>query len=445
MKKLDELRHKGSNLYVSGRIQEALKVYLQLTANTHYPKKTSHKDKLNDLHGMVAMYNYLGDYNSALNTAKRIYSLNPDDYSALYTLSANYLFAKQPDKTIEIALQAETIKSDDLALYDVFAEAYMLLGELGKASAAGTRSIDLKDQATQNKRVYEIPEPAISPFNTQNKSKNVIAFTLFGDNPRYCETAVINSLLAPDLYPFWSCRFYHDKHVPLHVLDRLQKNGAQLILKQESDDIKDKLFWRFLVMSDHSIDRYIVRDCDSVINTKESMAVNEWIKTGQRFHIMRDFYTHTELILAGMFGGTTDVFTDIELMIKEFKTLVHENRMHLDQLFLRNCIWPTIKNHALIHDHCFNNKHSKPFPASAVLPDNKHIGQNEATLDINVNLANGKDGDRVKWSMFDQEHNIICSYFSTLQKGAWHSQIPMSYVEGLQNKTYYIKSELVKK
>ncbi|MCP4970126.1 MAG: hypothetical protein GY932_05970 [Arcobacter sp.] len=43
--------------------------------------------------------------------------------------------------------------------------------------------------------------------------------------------------------------------------------------EDKTQDIKDMLFWRFSVISDKTIDRYIVRDCDSVISFKEAKAV----------------------------------------------------------------------------------------------------------------------------------------------------------------------------
>ena len=144
--------------------------------------------------------------------------------------------------------------------------------------------------------------------------------------------------------------------MPIDVIRRLKDTNAEVIVKPKPEDIKQILFWRFQVMSDQTIDRYIVRDCDSVINEKEALAVQEWIKSEKSFHIMRDFYTHTDLILAGMFGGTVEIFEDINESISSFQKQAHSLRTHLDQLFLRLKVWPRIKNDVLGQDSFFHDK-----------------------------------------------------------------------------------------
>ena len=45
---------------------------------------------------------------------------------------------------------------------------------------------------------------------------------------------------------------------------------------------------------------YWVRDADSVVNVREKVAVEEWLASTRHFHLMRDHYDHSELVLAGM-------------------------------------------------------------------------------------------------------------------------------------------------
>lgn len=66
------------------------------------------------------------------------------------------------------------------------------------------------------------------PFSP-NPQENIIAFSLFGANPRYCETSILNTKLAQEIYPEWTCRFYVDESVPELVQQRLQANGAQVV------------------------------------------------------------------------------------------------------------------------------------------------------------------------------------------------------------------------
>ncbi|KAK7067911.1 hypothetical protein SK128_027671 [Halocaridina rubra] len=64
--------------------------------------------------------------------------------------------------------------------------------------------------------------------------------------------------------------------------------------------------WRFSVMGDPLVTRYIVRDSDSPILQREIDAVNEWQAAGTCFHMMRDNIFHRSPIMAGMWGGCND-------------------------------------------------------------------------------------------------------------------------------------------
>jgi hypothetical protein len=92
--------------------------------------------------------------------------------------------------------------------------------------------------------------------------KNIIAFSLYGDQPRYCETLIKNIETAKSLFPGWCCRVYLDNSVPQHVWQRLQGAGAQLVDMSHEKGIYPTL-WRFLVMDDPTVERFLVRDADS--------------------------------------------------------------------------------------------------------------------------------------------------------------------------------------
>jgi ATP synthase protein I len=60
--------------------------------------------------------------------------------------------------------------------------------------------------------------------------------------------------------------------------------------------------WRFLALDDPLAHRILFRDADSVISRREAGAVEQWIASGKRFHMMRDWGSHTALILAELWG-----------------------------------------------------------------------------------------------------------------------------------------------
>jgi hypothetical protein len=308
-----------------------------------------------------------------------------DTYERFLQLSHQNLFKKDLKRAIVYANIAQTIRDDDHRLYDILAEAYMLTEEYDRSIEAGRESLILKDRLTSKYGSISLPAKPIKPFDRSKREHNIISFSLFGDNHIYLMGALENAKVAKDIYPHWCCRFYCDRSVPLDTISKLQELDSQIIIRDTTDIRDEMLLWRFEVMSDKTIDRYIIRDCDSILNQKESVAVSEWIESNRRFHVMRDFYTHTDLILAGMFGGVTDVFSDIRSLIDRFHKIKEPNISHQDQLFLRVFVWQTIKQDLLVHDSLFGLDDSYPFPQYTIEGREGHIGERVYVTNSNQN------------------------------------------------------------
>jgi hypothetical protein len=124
------------------------------------------------------------------------------------------------------------------------------------------------------------------------------------------------------------------------------------------------------------VKRFLVRDADSLLSVKERVAVDAWLASDKYFHLMRDFYTHTDLMLAGMWGGVANVLPSIDKLWRSFRSTKMEGRT-TDQRFLGDMIWPTVSQSCLIHDSVFTGcLGSVPFPPYGELPPGHHIGQN---------------------------------------------------------------------
>ncbi len=129
--------------------------------------------------------------------------------------------------------------------------------------------------------------------------------------------------------------------------------------------------------NDPRVFRFLVRDVDSVLNAREAAAVEAWIDSGQPFHVMRDWWTHTDLILAGMWGGVAGVLPDIARLMKAYRPPNLETP-NIDQWFLRDRIWPCLRGRVLVHDRCFAAPGRHPFPGPQA-PEGHHVGQCEFT------------------------------------------------------------------
>ena len=190
--------------------------------------------------------------------------------------------------------------------------------------------------------------------------KKVISFSLWGDNTKYTIGAIKNANLTNEIYNGWISRFYCGKSVPEDILNQLKSiyNCEVIIMDEEGD--WSGMFWRFLPASESDIEVMLSRDCDSRLNLREKVAVDEWMKSYKSFHIMRDHPWHGTQILGGMWGVKYPKLKRMKEMIEEYKK---GNFWQVDQNFLKEKIYSLIVNDCMSHDEFFNyNSHSRQFP-----------------------------------------------------------------------------------
>ena len=209
-------------------------------------------------------------------------------------------------------------------------------------------------------------EPAAEAGKPRKKGERVIAFSLWGANPRYLRGALHNQLRAPLLYPGFRSRFYVDSSVPADLLEALEAEGAQIVMEEGEPSQRRRLTRRFLVADDPGVAVYLVRDADSLVNAREAAAVREWLDSGKPIHAMRDWWTHTDPLLAGMWGGLGGVLPPLEPLIDTYKSGVLETP-NWDQWFLRDRVWPSVRKKAFVHDRLFATQGSHPFPGLRAL------------------------------------------------------------------------------
>ena len=191
--------------------------------------------------------------------------------------------------------------------------------------------------------------------------KKIISFSLWGDNPIYTQGAIRNAELAKEIYPDWVCRYYVGKSTPNDIVVKLQNFDNTEVIVMDNDGDWTGMFWRFYPASEDDVDVMISRDCDSRVNTREKEAVDEWLDSDKGFHIMRDHPWHNTPILGGMWGSRKGVVTNMKKLIDDY---IKGNFWQVDQKFLKEKIYPTVKNNSLVHDEFFDKK---PFPSKRPL------------------------------------------------------------------------------
>lgn len=180
--------------------------------------------------------------------------------------------------------------------------------------------------------------------------KKIIAFSLWGDNPKYTIGAVKNAKLTNEIYNGWTSRFYCGQSVPDDIIEQLRNiENCEVVIMNEQGNWNG-MFWRFLPASEDDVEVMLSRDCDSRLNIREKKAVDFWLKTDKSFHIMRDHPFHTTEILGGMWGVKYPKLKNMKQLIDEYNK---GNFWQVDQIFLKEKIYPLVATDCVVHDEFF--------------------------------------------------------------------------------------------
>ena len=183
----------------------------------------------------------------------------------------------------------------------------------------------------------------IFAMNTQ-RTKRVISFCLWGDNPKYTQGAIRNVELAASVYPGWVPRFYtHVASVPADVVERLERDAE--VIPTEIGDYRC-MPERFRAADDPTVARMISRDTDSRLSKREKEAVDEWIADDTAAHCMRDHPLHDVVIMGGMWGLRGGVLP-MNRLLDEWPV---SNHIQTGQSFLASRIWPLVRGSVTVHD-----------------------------------------------------------------------------------------------
>ena len=245
-----------------------------------------------------------------------------------------------------------------------------------KASVAASQAGD-EDAAAEAEAIDRISKSLSRPAPGQ---KWVISYALYGANPKYTQGAIRNLELRDLYFPGWTMRYYTDGSIPAAVSIKLRSfplveiidvntMGGGAVNKGGSAG----MFWRFMVMSDPGVERYIIRDSDSRLNARDRFAVEEWITSGKGAHSIRDHPNHRHALGGGLWGavrGAVPVHVGQQLKSSQ-------GRAYGDDLtFLAKSVWPTVQHNVLMHDAygCYKWAGSRPFPTKR-RHDYQHVGQ----------------------------------------------------------------------
>ncbi|MDQ2101939.1 protein arginine N-methyltransferase [Azospirillum isscasi] len=306
-------------------------------------------------------------FDEAAAMYRRALSLAPAEGFILHNLGIALTRGGHTDEAPAILRRAARLDPGHIAVRDALVH---LLEPRDPVEAAlwSNESLALK----QARSTAETPPPPGTPLRIPDgRTRNVVAFSLWGAREVYGQGALANAKAVPEVLPGWTCRFYHDDSVPRPLLAELARLGAETVEMPAGSGTSHGPFWRFLVSDDPSVARFLCRDCDSRPSAREKAAVDAWIASGLPFHVMRDHVLHTDLILAGMWGGMAGLLPPLASAIDAAADREADRRQ--DRSFLAEWVWPRIRGRALIHDSVHPGA-GQPFPPAPDDPLSPHVG-----------------------------------------------------------------------
>ena len=383
---LDALRRFANDAYRTGRLAEAAEA--QSAALTMARAKDV--PEADDFLFAGLIHHAARRFDSGIAVLREGVGRYPDNASLHENLAVLLLADFDIAGSIDACQRALSLGSASPNVHDCLCEAYQRTGRADLAVAAGRLALEAKDRrfggaapvvtmpAGLPPVVVTMPAGLPPAFNPGRPEQNVIAYSLWGNQPRYQVPLLENARIRPHLFPEWTIRVYHDHTVDSAYLSQLAAHGVQLRPMGLPPNVPAHrgLLWRFEAIADPGVARFLIRDADSLLTVKERVAVDAWLRSDFHFHTMRDWYTHTDLLLAGMWGGVGGILPPPATLLRAYSFWRMEND-HIDQDLLSETIWPAIRRNILINDSIFHPcLGSLPFPPFGFLPEGHHIGQN---------------------------------------------------------------------
>lgn len=399
--------------------------------------------KIDELNALANKFLAQNQVDKALDAVLQVHKLIPANPSPLDHAAAICVIHHRWEDAVNYAKKSLARQPDYINSLHALSHASHRLQDYEQAKIAGSKALQLIEKSLGLSQLPALPEKQLKA-----DGKNLISFSLFGNSPIYLEAAVMNTQLAAKLYPNWVCRFYVDESVPETAITRLQENGAEIVqMNDPAISHIPKTIWRFLAADDPNVNYVIFRDADSVISQPESELVKTWIASGKRFHTIRDSGSHTELILAGLWGMLAGSVPNMRTLIEEFIAEDSLDQRFADQHFLRKKVWQYACQDLLSSDsvfdfgenlHRFDKGYNNEFD----------IGSRETTAVFRIDKKDCQDGERFIWRLFtrvsldlsadgkiqiEDEERFVCEYEGIVKNGIILCHLPKRYAQGVKD------------
>lgn len=203
-----------------------------------------------------------------------------------------------------------------------------------------------------------------------------VSYSLFGDSKKYINGIKRNADLIDKYYPDWEMIIYVNKEGLENFLSLDYKEQFNIIIASTGNTNAVGTMWRFFVHDLADCERFIIRDLDSRISQREVDAVNAWIESGHKLHIMRDHPHHGHVIMGGMWGMVPDRSFNMRQACEDYIT-AHGNTTKwsmTDMDFLRDVVYSKYFRYSKIHaTYAKFEPWAEDFPSELI--DRKFVGE----------------------------------------------------------------------
>ena len=204
-------------------------------------------------------------------------------------------------------------------------------------------------------------------------NKKVISFCLYGINNvrdekrNFLKGVYVNFELAKSIYPDWICRVYIPISEPMeYIHPLLELENLEVVIIDTNICLRAL---RFLPYDDVDVDIWISRDLDSVLNVREKVAVDEWIESDKKLHVMADNHQHTWNIAGGMFGIKNDYMVNFTKLVLDISSKnQNQNTFAIDCKITDDIFYNTYKT-----SHIQHYSSGKKLPNSFPFPKHEPI------------------------------------------------------------------------
>lgn len=197
-----------------------------------------------------------------------------------------------------------------------------------------------------------------------NNKMNTFCFCIYGTTAKYTQGLVENLQSIQTLFPSFHTMIHYASDVPESYLTQY-RSFPNTTLEPIITEIP--MMSRVLTWKPHTT--YFVRDADSRVTSRDAACIKAFLASNKMAHVVRDHYYHKNRIMGGIFGIRVPADWNLQTLWMVWKQTQSVLPPYgTDEKFLKEVIYPLIKDNMLLHTNVVAYQHEYPtlIPADQV-------------------------------------------------------------------------------